>query len=292
MTRAHVTSLIALAVVFAGPGRARLASAADPASGPSAVEAPAYAIGASDVLHIDVFGEPTLTGDFTVDAQGLIVFPLIGDIHVGGESVVWVKDRVAELLKRDYMHEPQVTVVIKEFRSKKVRILGAVQKPGIYFIDGPLRLFDLLSRAEGVAAKSGEIRKGQMARIARRAPGSPAASDDGEEGLEKIYVDLHDLVTLGLSTHNLLLQDGDVIYVPESESVHVIGEVKKPGSYPHEAGMTALKAITLAGGATSKGSVKGAVIKRIEDGKEVRLKAKPEDLVLPDDILEVPLSFW
>ena len=97
---------------------------------------------------------------------------------------------------------------------------------------------------------------------------------------------------LGRDELNVELKDGDVVYVLRTEEVHVIGEVKKPGSYPYEAGMTVLKALSLAGGVTKRGSVKNALVRRIQDGEEVQVKVSVEDLLLPDDILEIPLSFW
>ena len=109
---------------------------------------------------------------------------------------------------------------------------------------------------------------------------------------ERLEVDLHDLLVLGDEAANLPLRSGDVVYVPTGQSIHVIGEVKRPGTFPYEAGITVLKAITLAGGPTSKASPKNSVIKRIRDGKETTAKATMEDLLEPEDIVEVPLSFW
>ncbi len=83
-----------------------------------------------------------------------------------------------------------------------------------------------------------------------------------------------------------------MVYVLRTEEVHVIGEVKRPGSFPYEDGMTVLKALSLAGGATKRGAVKNALVRRIQDGEEVQVKVSVEDLLQPDDILEIPLSFW
>lgn len=74
--------------------------------------------------------------------------------------------------------------------------------------------------------------------------------------------------------------------------VYVTGEVKKPGSYPYEEGMTTLKAITLAGGLTEKAAAGRTKIKRKDDGKEISLKAKMEDAIQPEDVIVVPQSFF
>jgi len=106
------------------------------------------------------------------------------------------------------------------------------------------------------------------------------------------YISLHQFLIDGKRQLNIYLKGGDVIYIPGTQSIHVIGEVKKPGSFPFEEGITVLKAITLAGGSTEKSSIKNVVIKRIEDGEEIELKVLMGDLLQPDDIIEVPLSIW
>jgi polysaccharide export outer membrane protein len=92
---------------------------------------------------------------------------------------------------------------------------------------------------------------------------------------------------------NIELQNGDIIYIPNTtQSVHVIGEVKKPGSFPYEEGMTVLKAISLAGGRTNASSQRNIMVKRIVNNKETKIKVKMSDVLQPDDIIEVPLSVW
>lgn len=78
----------------------------------------------------------------------------------------------------------------------------------------------------------------------------------------------------------------------KSQLVYVVGEVKKPGAFPYKSGMTVLKAITLAEGATLKASARNTVIKRIVNNKEVKINVDMSDTLQPDDIVEVPLSFW
>jgi len=253
---------------------------------PATTRNTAYRVGAGDVLRIDVFDDATLSGDYSVSADRNIVFPLLGATKVGGSTVTEIKETLRALLQKDYLFDPNVSVVVKEFRSQKVSIIGNVGKPGTYFLEQATQIFDLLSKAEGISALQGDVRKGQSARIVRQ-------ESEGSEGATRnIVVDLYELMVLGKDEANVFLQDGDVVYVERSELVHVVGEVKRPGSYPYEDGMTVLKAVSLAGGATKKGSAKNTIIKRIRDGKEVRVKADEQDRIEPDDILEVPLSFW
>lgn len=263
------------------------------ATAPSAAEVPglfddSYLIGVDDIVHIDVFDETQLSSDYTVsnDAGGSFVFPMIGTVTVKGLSVNQVRDRLTSLLAKDYLVDPKINVTIKEYRSKKVRILGTVGKPGIYYLDGPMRVFDLLSKAQDLSPNLGEIRRGQLLRIVRQ----PEAGGDGE--VQKIQVDLYDLLVAGKEEVNIPLKNGDVIYISTGESVHVVGEVVRPGKFPFENGITVLKAITLAGGHTKSADTKNAVVKRIIDGKEVHIKSKLQEQLEPDDIVQVERSFW
>ncbi len=257
---------------------------ADPAAPPPGEEAPApdadYQIGAGDVLRIGVFEDPRLNGDYTVASGGAIVFPLLGEVDVRSLTAGEVQERLTRLLEADYLYNPHVSAMVSAFRSKKVQIQGMVRMPGIYYLEGPTRIFDLLSRAQGLLQAPGEIRAGQVARVVRAG------------GDVTLNIDLHKLLVLGNDELNVKLEDGDVVYVLRTEEVHVIGEVKRPGSFPYEDGMTVLKALSLAGGATKRGAVKNALVRRIQDGEEVQLKVSMEDLLRPDDILEIPLSFW
>ncbi len=238
-----------------------------------------YRIGAGDVLRIAVFEDPRLGGEYTVGSEGEIIFPLLGEVGVRSRTIGEIQERLKQLLEADYLHHAHVTVTVSAYRSKKVQIQGMVRMPGIYYLEGPTRIFDLLSRAQGLLQAPGEIRAGQIARVVR-------------SGGTTLNVDLHELLVLGNDELNLELEDGDVVYVLRTEEVHVIGEVKRPGSLPYEDGMTVLKALSLAGGATKRGAVKNALVRRIQDGEEVQVKVSVEDLLQPDDILEIPLSFW
>jgi polysaccharide export outer membrane protein len=246
----------------------------------------AYRIGADDVLHIDVYDEPDLSGDFVVSAEGTVLFPLIGQVRVQGMDVGAVSTTITDLLAQDYLWDPKVSVAVKEHRSQKVEVLGSVARPGTYYLEGSTRLLDILSRAGGVVTTSSEIRRGQLVRVTRQG----VANEGGSA--TTIHVDLHQLMVEGNDEVNLALCGGDIVYVPQGEQVHVVGEVKRPGSFPFEEGMTVLKAIGLAGGPTPRASTRRVVIRRIEDGRQVRVKAPMEAQLEADDIVEVPIGFW
>ena len=243
------------------------------------------------MLTISIYDHSDLTGDFTVSNDGAIVFPLLGQIKVAGLSIPSTTKMITNLLEKDYLYSPIVDVSVKEYKSKKVRIIGGVEKPGIYYLDGPTRLFDLLATAEGISPQIGEVTDGQKAHIARLVKGNGSNASNFEK-VTTFSVDLHQLLVEGNNETNIYLQDGDVIYIPRVHSIHVTGQINSPGSYTYEGGMTVLKAITLAGGLTTKASKKTIVIKRIENGKVIKIKTRMADLLQPEDIVEVPLSFW
>ena len=91
---------------------------------------------------------------------------------------------------------------------------------------------------------------------------------------------------------DVLLQGGDTIFVPRAAQVYVTGAVARPGTFRYEPGMTVLQALTLAGGVAARGSEGGTRVVRIVDGKKVKRKVKPMDILQPEDRLEVPERFF
>lgn len=255
-----------------------------------------YRVGRDDVLGITVYSHPDLSGEFTVQADGSIVYPLLGQVSVAGQTVTEVKRRVTQGLEKDFLWKAVVSVTVQEFRSQKVKIFGDVKKPDLYYLDSPLRLLDLLAMAEGIPSHLGGIGSFPRARIIRQPQHlqTEGGAGPGTGGhIETLYVDLGKLLVDGDPESNIALQDGDLVYIPPIEQlVHVIGEVLSPTSIPYEDGMTVLKAITLAGGATRKASTKNIVALRVVDGKVIKIRLELGDPLQPDDVIEVPVSFW
>ncbi|MGB5685793.1 MAG: SLBB domain-containing protein, partial [Candidatus Electrothrix sp.] len=246
-----------------------------------------YIVGAEDILAIEVYDNPDLKGEYTVSANGDIVFPLIGQVKASGKNLAAIKDELTRLLEKDYLFNPIVSVDVSKYLSKKVKIMGNVGKPGIYYLDGPTRLFDLLTKAEGVSKQSGAtVMSGQKVHITRAAPKINSATSP--DNITTYYVDLHQLLVEGKDEANVYLQPGDVIFIPDASSFNVIGEVKQSGSFPYEEGTTLLKAISLAGGLTEKGTSDNAVIKRLQNGRIVEMQAGMDTLLAADDTVYIP----
>ena len=276
-------SALTLAVLFV--------LAALPASG----LADEYKIGEGDLLKITVYDHPDLTSDARVSGEGKISFPLIGEVEVMGLTSSEVEKRIARALDTDYIVKPQVAVFIVEYKSKKVTVLGEFIKPGLVELRGNSTLLEVISGAGGITANAGDMLYIQR-KIFR---GGTETNED-----ITVTVDLKRLLEEGDIKANVDVQDGDSIYVPKAAFVYVTGEVKTPGAYKITKGLTVLKAITIAGGFTSK-AWKGRtkIIRKAEEveggektGKavsgEVTLPASMDDLVKEDDVIEVPESFF
>jgi polysaccharide export outer membrane protein len=110
-------------------------------------------------------------------------------------------------------------------------------------------------------------------------------------GAEIYRVSLFELQS-GVPDKNITLQAGDTVFFPRAGQVYVMGSVARPGPYRYQEGMTVLQVLTLAGGVTERGSSGRAKFVRIVNGKKVETKAKPGDLVQPEDTLYVPERFF
>jgi polysaccharide biosynthesis/export protein len=240
-----------------------------------------YIVGEGDVLKITVYDHDDLTTIARVSGDGMITFPLIGQVNVKGLTLSQITQEISALLADGYIVTPQVSIFIQEFRSKKAFIMGEVNRPGLYVLPGQTTFLVLLSQAGGLTKDAGE-----KAIIKRKA--NP--SDNTES---TIPLDLKRLVEKGDTSLDIPIMDSDSIYITKAGVFYVTGEVKKPDAYKYEEGTTVIKAITMGGGFTDKAS-KGRVriIRKVNGKEEVLEKVKMDETVLPDDVLVVPESFF
>jgi polysaccharide export outer membrane protein len=205
-----------------------------------------YLVGPGDVLNITVWGHPELTipagsmrsaaeaGNW-VHADGTIFYPYVGKIEVVGMNVATIREQITSKLRR-YIEDPQVDVTVAAFRSQRVYVTGAVNKPGPLPVSNvPLRLIDAITAAGDVSADA----DWQRATLTR----------DGQDyglSLASLYVD-------GDTGQNILLQDGDVLHVPNNNDskVFVLGEVNRPSKV-----MMDRNGLTLAGALAEAGSIR------------------------------------
>ena len=108
-------------------------------------------IAPQDLLEIDVFKVPDLSKEVRVDDNGNISLALIGTVHAQGMSASQLEKQIATRLEKDYMHNPQVNVLVKESTGSKITVSGAVNKPGVYALAGDTTLTQAIAQAEGLS---------------------------------------------------------------------------------------------------------------------------------------------
>jgi protein involved in polysaccharide export with SLBB domain len=157
-------------------------------------------LGSGDLLDVRVYQEADLSGAFRVSPEGLIDYPLCGKVSVLNMTSSQAADAVTACLKNGFLKNPQVTVLVREYTSKKVFVLGEVSKPGTFPYEENMSIIQAVTLAGGfskAAAKNGthvtRIVSGQETRVHVRVA-------DIEQGREK----------------NFQLLPGDIIFVPES----------------------------------------------------------------------------
>lgn len=238
-----------------------------------------YIVGEGDVLMISVYENDDLSTVARVTYEGTIAVPLLGQVVVKDLTVSDVSKKIQALYADGYIVNPQVNVFIKEHRSRKAVILGEVGEPGIYNLQQRTSLLELISQAGGLTKYAGT-----MATIKR---------SNGDPDENTIEVDFKKLVEKGKNEFNIQIKDGDSVYIPKQKVFYVAGEVKKPDAYSYDEKPTIIKAVTMAGGFTAKASRTGVKIIRKEGGKEKVLEdVMMDEVVLPDDVIVVPESFF
>ncbi len=217
---------------------------------PLAAQRSNYVVGPEDVLAITVFEQASLSGKFTVEADGTFTFPLVGRVKVGGLLLRQVEEELKKRLSDGFLKNPQISVAVEQYRSQRVFVMGEVHTPGTYPITGDMTLIEVLARAGYTTTNaSGEVVILRSSIAGNSAPILP----DQDEAAEVLKIDLRELAAGALAT-NVALRDGDTVFVPTSEVIYVFGHVRNPGGYPIKKGTTVLQALSLAGGVTDRGS--------------------------------------
>ena len=226
--------------------------------------------------------------------DGAFPFPLIGRVEAAGSTVEQLEETLRQRLLDGYFRNPRLTVAVAEFRSQQVFVMGEVTRPGAYPLTAETNLVEILALAGPLTFQASGTA------VVLRADGpradGPRADGDGSGGppegaTDAIRVNLRDLEAGDLS-RNLILRDGDTVFIPRAEVVYVFGEVREPGSYPIEPGMTVLQALSLAGGATEFAALKRITVMRIVDGEQIEVPVQLDDPVQRDDTIRVPVKFF
>jgi polysaccharide export outer membrane protein len=255
------------------------------ASNPESADAgaPALRLGAGDLLEVTTFDTPELSGKFRVDNRAHITLPLGGAVPVQGLTAEQAGIAIERLLRdRDILKNPHVTVLVLEYATQGVSVLGEVKQPGIYPMQGKHGVLDYISLAGGLTATASKA-----VSITHRSP-------------------LWDSVTVNLSTtsngsleNDMDVQPGDRVVAMRAGVVYVIGDVGKPGGFVMDGGgVTVVQALALAQGMNRTAKSNGMLIRNGAGGKietplelnKILANRAPDPRLEDGDILYVPLS--
>jgi polysaccharide export outer membrane protein len=244
-------------------------------------------IGPGDVLHLLVYDTPEMEQRARVTDAGKIPFAFLGSVAVSGMTPEEAAHQIEhQLIAAGVMLHPQVTVRVELYATQNASVMGQVQKPGVYEIDTPRKVVDVLALAGGLTDLAD-----RHITIQRFGPEK-----------EKVEYYFSNSASTALA-HDPLVYPGDAVIVPKAAVVYVLGDVAKPGGYPmstNDSRMTVLQAIALAGYANHTAAVGKSKLVRENDGRveEIDLEVgamqkgkKPDVALLPDDVVYVPFSF-
>ncbi len=235
-------------------------------------------------MDISVFDVADLTTKARVSSQGNIDMPLIGTLHVAGITPEQAESLIVRKLDDGgYVRDPQVTVLISEYAGQGISVLGEVQKPGVYPVLAPRRLWDVISMAGGLTQRAGK-----MVTIAHR-------DDPAKPEVITLTTDPSDVKS------DVPVFPGDTIAVSRAGVVYVVGDVEHPSGFvmDNNDSMTVLQALAMAQGAKGTASLsKALLIRQGPRGREeqpvnlkLMLEAKAADIPMrTEDILFVPNS--
>ena len=225
-------------------------------SAASSLALPDCIISPDDVLTINVYDAPDVTGEYRVSPTGQIEIPLLSaPIVAAGRTPAQLSELISERYRQAeiYSH-PRVTVAIKESRVHAITIAGAVKKPQIYPVFGKTTLLDLLSQAEGLAEDAGSlaiVTRGDIAMQVIKSPEACGAASKPASCDSTFSVDLSRLTETGDPLLNVDLYPGDRVTVQRAGIVYVVGAVNRPGGFPLKTGqekMTVIQALALGRG--------------------------------------------
>jgi polysaccharide biosynthesis/export protein len=259
-----------------------------------------YVIGPGDLVNVQVFDVPEMSRELRVSQTGTIGMPLVPvRLQVAGLTEIQTERKITEVLEANgLISHPEVSVTVKEKKSRPITIVGAVAHPQVYEADRQVTLIDVLAQAGGITPDASDhvivtrperdqlpdASQSQTDAFANSAPALNAASDATPGSAAKpaaasaaeppqippplvntITVNLGQILEAGDMASNVVILPGDVVTVPHAGIVYVLGAVSKPGGYTvtnDRAQLSTLKVLSLAGGLDKTAKSDHAVIVR------------------------------
>jgi polysaccharide export outer membrane protein len=239
-----------------------------------------YRLGPGDSIKVQVYQSPDLTLEARVSESGIINYPLVGRINIGGLTVPEAETRIAQALKKGkILKSPQVNINIQQVRGSQVAVLGQVAKPGRFPLEAMnVRVSDMIAAAGGITPQGDDVVV--VSGVRNRKP-------------YRKTIDTAQLFSGKGGEHDILVAPGDTVFIGKAPVYYIYGEAQKPGYYRVEHGMTVMQAIATGGGITPRGSnSRLKLTRKTPEGQVVELSPKLTDTIQAGDVLFVKESIF
>lgn len=246
-----------------------------------------YTLGVGDVLRITVWGHADLATEVAIRPDGYLTFPLVGDLWAVDKTPRQISSELQNMLA-EFIVNPQVTVIVSQFRTLHVQVLGEVKESGYYQLKAGARLADVLALAGGPTATA-DLSSVTVTRY--------VLDEGGQEHSRVLQVDVNQFLQGGDLAANPLLESGDMIYVPPAGRAAIFGEVRQPASYSLGQGLDILELLAAAGGALDTADLERVVVtsqgeegplERIVNVQELLSGRGRPTALRPNDVVFVP----
>lgn len=263
-----------------------------------------YVIGPEDVLRIDVFQVPELSGlTLRVANDGTITVPLIGRVEASGLTASQLAQLLESKWGENYLQNPVVSVYVQQFQAKPISVVGAVEKPGLYYLTGPRTLVEVLSMAGGLAKQPSGL-AGPTVYVTRQQGFAdlPVVSGMRRVAPDKVAINIRKLFFSNESALNIPIEPLDTISVNKADIIYVAGRgVTHPGGYilHDRENVTVFQALAMAQGLAANAAKHDARIIRQKGGSREEIPVDldkilkgqaPDPVLTSNDILFVPNS--
>ena len=239
-----------------------------------------YRLGPGDAIGVQVFQSPDLSVDARVSENGVISYPLVGSVQLGGLSISEAEQKIADALRSGgFVRSPQVNIILRQVRGNQVAVLGQVNRPGRFPLETfNTRVSDMLAAAGGVTPGGDDVliltgqRQGQAFRR---------------------VIDIPGLFLNQKPEEDVVLAGGDTLYVNKAPVFYIYGQAQRPGPYRIERGMTVMQALAQGGGPTARGSQNRLMLHRRDaEGKVIETVPRLTDTVQAEDVIYVRESIF
>jgi polysaccharide export outer membrane protein len=239
-------------------------------------------VGPGDVIEVAAPGVKELAFVSTrVSGDGIIALPIIGTVRAGGRTEDEVRQEIRTRLGA-IMYDPQVSVFVREYRSRKVAVIGAVLKAGLYEPATPTdTIFDMIAQARGPAVDASRSvvfiphASKDAAELAALVPAKDRPAPPVESllrNVDPVVFDLREMsAEMSQVVWSLPVRPGDVIMIPEAGTVYIQGWVEKPGYYKISQDLTMLSVVAASGGPRFAADMAAARLIRPEPNGQKRI---------------------